>query len=152
MSSSNPGRRAHVERRLSFGPCDPTVFGDVILTVQTPPPVPIHTMDFPVVLRHEHISLVPLASPKPIKSANTVVSGKLLIRSFSEGAGMTQALVQGNVEVEKRRASALVDELLAEIYAQSVSTTDYNSGTSSKSQRNSYIETLSEDALRSKGL
>lgn len=54
-------------------------------------------------------------------------------------------------EIEKRRTSALVDQLLVDIYNHANSSTDYNSATSSKSQRHYSLDINTLEVLHGKG-
>lgn len=99
--------------------CDPTMFGDLIVTCQTP--------------KENCDSSVPAILP---------VTYTVGMRRYSA----TDAVTDYNFSIchaEKRRATALVDELLMDIYyAIHTGTTDYNS-TSGKSFKGPFTEILS---------
>nr|XP_022910009.1 uncharacterized protein LOC111421106 isoform X1 [Onthophagus taurus] len=126
--------------------CDPTVFGDLVLTCQTPtsttslldnkPPTP-------VIINTETTKFTP---PSPV--ITKAKHSKLKLPKIRE-----TEIIEKSPEIEKRRASKLVDQLLVDIYNNhSGVCTDYYSGTSGKSQRNYRIDSISCDVLQNQGV
>lgn len=99
------GRRV---RQLEY--CDRAMFGDMIITCQSLPAVPIIRQIHPLKILHPRL------------------------RAKSEG------LPKKDSEQDKRRASLLVDLLLVDIYSNVHNCSDYNSATSSRSQRTFTVE------------
>lgn len=90
--------------------CDRAMFGDMIITCQSLPAAPVM----------QQIRPLKILQPR--------------IRAKSEG------YPKKDPEQDKRRASLLVDLLLVDIYSNIHNYSDYNSATSSRSQRTFIVE------------
>ncbi|XP_023029096.2 uncharacterized protein isoform X1 [Leptinotarsa decemlineata] len=102
-----------VYRIEPFEKCHREMFGDLVLTCQTP-----------------------IQGELPRRLVLPVTYSVEVRRASADSATNTRIL-----ESEKRRASALVDELLMDIYYSVHNSTDYNS-TSGKSHRSSWVEVV----------
>lgn len=116
--------------------CDPTVFGDVVVTCQSPPLTP------------EAMPFIPDGLPPKTASAKCESTG---IKSVPIIRKIYKEIQVIPLEVEKRKTSALVDQLLVDIYNHANTTTDYNSGTSTKSLKNFRLDSFTEESLHEKG-
>lgn len=117
--------------------CDPTVFGDLVLTCQSPPLTPDAMPFIPDRLAPK----VALTKSRPKSPVKTIPIQRNIFKSIQ--------IV--HPEIERRRTSALVDQLLVDIYNHANSSTDYNSATSSKSQRHYSLDINTIEALQEKG-
>ncbi|KAK9694877.1 hypothetical protein QE152_g33225 [Popillia japonica] len=118
--------------------CDPTVFGDLVLTCQSPPLTPDAMPFIPDRLAPK----VALTKSRPKSPVKTIPIQRNIFKSIQ--------IV--HPEIERRRTSALVDQLLVDIYNHANSSTDYNSATSSKSQRHYSLDINTIEALQEKGI
>lgn len=105
--------------------CDPTMFGDMIVTCQTP------------------VDIQGVTSEPAVLPVNYTIN----MRRSSE-ADVLSEFRQSIFDHERKRASALVDELLMDIYYTIHNgTTDYNS-TSGRSYKGSFLDAVN---IREKG-
>ncbi|KRT78697.1 GTPase activator protein [Oryctes borbonicus] len=126
--------RQRTVRQLQL--CDPTVFGDVVLTCQSPPLTP------------DAMPFIPETTPSKIP----ITKPKLPVKTVPVRRNIWKTIEVIHPDIERRRTSALVDQLLVDIYNHASSSTDYNSATSSKSLRHYSLDMNTVEALQEKGI